>query len=252
MKKISKRFPALQVHNLRIRRSASFELRIDSLWVDRGSVLCVAGANGGGKTTLIETIVGLIPPGDGHVRILGQEQSPNAMTTKNLVGFIPDDDSWIIPELTAQEYFSLLVSLYDRSDAGCRHEMNKQIGQLAEVLMFSAFGKQLGELSHGNKKKVQIIAALIHQPPLLIVDELRNGLDPIAITRAEELLKSKARKGTAILAATHDLWWAERFAHDIVMLDAGRVVLEQSTAEIIAESGSVESKFIQLHGARSG
>jgi ABC-2 type transport system ATP-binding protein len=247
--RIPKRAPALQIHRLHIRRSSEFALRIDSLWLERGRVLCIAGANGSGKTTLIEAIVGLAPAPGSTLRILGQHQSPDAFDAKALCGFIPDDDSWIIPELTAREYFALLISIHERAQVAMRPNMTQTMTQLSHKLMFDDFDQQLGSLSHGNRKKVQIIAALIHRPQLLIVDELRNGLDPLAIRQAEDLLRALAAGGVAVLAATHDLWWAQRFADDIVMLDRGRIILEQPTTDIIASSGSVESKFLDLYEA---
>ncbi|MDF2460753.1 MAG: transporter, ATPase component [Candidatus Saccharibacteria bacterium] len=243
-----RRAPALQVHDLQVRRSRNFALNVDSLWVDKGSVLCIAGANGSGKTTLIEAIVGLTPY-QGSIRIMGRPIDLYPKQAKARLGYVPDDDQWFVPELTAAEYFALLSSVYERSGVSIRAHMSKIVQHTADRLKFKAFDQQLGSLSHGNKKKVQIIAALMHEPQLVVVDELRNGLDPLAIRAAEQLFKSLSARGVAVVAATHDLWWAERFAAEIVMLDQGRVILDAPTGTITAESGSVEAKFLALYGA---
>lgn len=236
--------PALTLENLTIDRGAHFRLKLDKFSLDSGTVACLVGANGSGKTTLIETIVNLLRPDNGTITIAGQALGAGSMQAKRILGFIPDDDGWIIPELTAQEFFDLSAAIYRQ--AGVPYDMTTALQQLSEYLLFTAFHQPLGSLSHGNRKKVQIISALMHNPQFIIADELRNGLDPIVIARAEALLKDRAQHGAAILAATHDLWWAERFADEILMLQAGNVVLHDTTAHIIEEAGSVQEKFLSF------
>jgi ABC-2 type transport system ATP-binding protein len=235
----------LTIDGLRVRRSSKFELSIPFLNLLPGSVTCVVGANGSGKTTLVESIVGLLPPKEGVVKVSGHNAHLDIAEVKRAIGYIPDDDTWIIPELTAREYFELLVSV--QSNVSNKKLMLKRARDIAEELMFTSFDQQLGQLSHGNKKKVQIVAGLLHDPHFIVVDELRNGLDPIAIIQAENLLKRKQMGGTAIIAATHDLWWAERFADDIVMIKRGHIVLHQETKDIVQKSGSLEKRFMELY-----
>lgn len=241
----SKNDLVLHVMYLRLNRTKKFKLSIDELKVHEGEIACIAGANGSGKTTLLEIITGLIQPRSGGIYICGNNSTVDSKAFKRLIGYIPDDDNWIIPELTPREYFTMLISVY--SDAGITHNMHRRLRLLAKQLLFDAYDIQMGALSHGNRKKVQIISALIHQPELLIVDELRNGLDPVVIKRAEALLKAESNNGTAVLAATHDLWWAERFADNIVMLKDGSMIYKASTTDICHDYGSVESKFMELY-----
>lgn len=235
----------LTIDGLRVRRSSKFELNIPFLNFMPGSVTCIVGANGSGKTTLVESIVGLLTPLEGLVRVNGHDSHLDVLEVKRAIGYIPDDDTWIIPELTAREYFELLVSVHNLS--GNKSIMLKRSQDLADELMFTSLDQQLGQLSHGNKKKVQIIAGLLHDPHFIIVDELRNGLDPIAIIQAENILRRKQMSGSAIIAATHDLWWAERFAQDVVMIKRGHIVLNQETKDIVAKSGSLEKRFMELY-----
>ncbi len=238
---------ALEITGLVVNRGRDFSLRIPELEVFPGRVACIVGANGCGKTTLLETITGLLSPVSGVVTIAGRPLTTAAQHPyiKRVIGFVPDDEGWIIPELTADEYILLLAQIFAR--AGVTHDLVREARILARALQFTQAGQQLGSLSHGNKKKVQIIAALMHRPSLVIVDELRNGLDPIAIRQAEELLAKRKQSGTAIMAATHDLWWAERFADDIIMVQNGRILLQETTTSIVANSGSVEAKFMELY-----
>ncbi|MCA9329879.1 ABC transporter ATP-binding protein [Candidatus Saccharibacteria bacterium] len=233
----------LTINDLKIRRSDTFQLSVPFLSLTPGNVVCIVGSNGSGKTTLVEAIVGLVPPKTGQVNVSGFKAHLDIAEVKRAIGYIPDDDSWMIEELTAREYFELLASV--QTQAGSHKHMVMRAKELADELLFDSFDQQLRDLSHGNKKKAQIIAGLLHDPHFIVVDELRNGLDPIAILRAEKLLKRKQMGGAAIIAATHDLWWAERFADEIIMIRRGQVVLNDFTKNIIQKSGSLESSFME-------
>lgn len=235
----------LTIDELRVWRSRDFELYIPYLRIMPGTVTCIVGANGSGKTTLMESLVGLLPKRSGTVQVCGRDAHLDDPAVKRAVGYIPDDDGWIIPELTAREYLALLVQVQD--EASNKWLLQNRIEHLAQQLLFTSFDQQLGSLSHGNKKKVQIIAALLHDPHFIIVDELRNGLDPIAIHRAEQLLAQRSIAGAAVIAATHDLWWAERFAHEIIMIRRGIVILNDYTQNIVEQAGSIEARFMELY-----
>lgn len=235
----------LSIKQLRATRSQDFSLAIDDLRLPSGTIMCVAGPNGSGKTTLIECLVGLAQPQMGAVFVSGHRVDQHLRTTKRLVGFIPDDDSWFVKELCAREYFDLLKTIYQ--EVGCDPAvMEARISRLAHCLMFTAFDQPLEQLSHGNKKKVQLIAGLMHTPKVIVVDELRNGLDPLAIIAAENIIKQEAERGVCVIAATHDLWWAERMAHRVLVLLEGRVAAYDKTAMLVATHGSLEKLLIRF------
>ncbi|HEX6258964.1 MAG TPA: ABC transporter ATP-binding protein [Candidatus Saccharimonadales bacterium] len=227
-------------------RSRDFRLHIDSLQLTAGSITCIAGPNGSGKTTLIECVIGLLWPQKGEVRVFGHPITNDLRATKSLIGYIPDDEEWFIKELSAQEYLEVLTHVYQ--EAGVTADIHDNIYRIAEQLHFTQFTSPLDQLSHGNKKKVQIIAGLMHEPGLIVIDELRNGLDPLAIIAAERLITAQARRGACILAATHDVWWAERVAKKVLLLVDGKVALHDSTATIKKKYGSIESLFVSLDG----
>lgn len=242
MKQIDR--PLLTVSGLCVERSQSFTLRIDKLQYKSGTIICLAGANGSGKTTFVECLVGLLSPEAGRISVRNHDIRPESTYVKRLIGFVPDDDTWIVPELTASEFFELLIKVYKK--VGVKTDMNARVRYVSEQLLFTQADSLLSELSHGNKKKVQIIAALLHQPPVIVVDEVRNGLDPIVIKRVETLLVQEARRGAVIVAATHDLWWAERFARQIVFLYDGQVLLSDTKRRVVATFGSLEKSFTHL------
>lgn len=236
----------LEVHRLRLSRNMRFGLHVNTLKLTAGTILCVVGPNGSGKTTLVECLTGLLTPAVGTVTIGGEHIDRNLRTTRRMIGFVPDDEDWLVKELCAKEYFALLEGVYRQ--AGVVVNMKLQTAQLAARLRFTSFEQPLSQLSHGNKKKVQIIAGLMHRPGVIIVDELRNGLDPLAIIAVERLLKEEAQRGACIVATTHDLWWAQRIADETVLLVDGSVAIHKKTADILRQYGSLENLFIQTVG----
>jgi ABC-2 type transport system ATP-binding protein len=233
----------LEINNLTVDRNLTFSLTLPSLRVRSGTILGVAGPNGSGKTTLLEAIAGIVSVDNGEVCLMGQPLTKNLRQARAHLGYIPDDADWFVAELTAREYFGLLATVY--GDAGRLVEFDR-IHQLAAQLRFSAFDQQLDTLSHGNKKKVQIIAGLMHQPDLIVIDELRNGLDPLAILAAEQLIRTEADRGAAIVAASHDLWWAQRMTDEILLLSDGQRLVQAPTAKLIERYGSLEKLFVKV------
>lgn len=233
----------VSAYNLVVHRGQTFRLQLDRLRLGQGTILCVAGPNGSGKTTLVECLAGLLVPDTGYVSVCNTPLDHNLAAVRSPIGYVPDNEQWFVKELCAQEYFNLLITVY--RSAGVQLDMPTRLQQLATTLSFTNFLQPLFQLSHGNKKKVQLIAGLLHQPKLLIVDELRNGLDPLAVIAAEQLLRNEAGHGTCIVAATHDLWWAERFAQQILLLVNGKPVVYAPTNRIVARYGSIEKLFVQ-------
>lgn len=232
------------ITNLRLARSRNFKLELPRLRVGAGSFLCVAGPNGSGKSTLMECLSGLLKPAQGTITICGIVQSQTPSNTRRVIGYIPDDENWFIKELSAREYFALLRSTY--WSAGVTIDMQERQAVLAAKLGFTAFDIPLQQLSHGNKKKVQIIAGLLHKPAVILIDEVRNGLDPLAIIAVEALLKEEVARGACVIAATHDLWWAERVASDILLLVEGQVAFQDHTEQLLKNYDSLQDAFITI------
>jgi ABC-2 type transport system ATP-binding protein len=236
----------LAIEDLVVDRGNNFVLGIPNLKIKQQSIVCIGGSNGSGKSTLLHCMAGLLTPQSGIVTVEGASVGKNLRATKLLIGFVPDDEEWIIKELCADEYFDLLASVYQA--AGCTTDTMGRAKELAELLSFTAFRQLLGSLSHGNIKKVQLIAALMHAPKIIILDEVRNGLDPMAILAVEQLLKQERDRGACIVAATHDLWWAERLSDRFILIANGSLQVDQKTTSLLAKFGSLENVFIKKNG----
>lgn len=224
---------------------ATFRLGPVDLAVRQGESVCVVGPNGSGKTTLLSIAAGLLKPLAGRVVVVGRE--PDLMTRNHLadIGFVADDPKLLIEEVSAPEYWSLLARL--RAEA--RPGTASLADDIAAMLGFSPPDRRIATYSHGMRKKTQLVAALAHRPQIIIVDELRNGLDPIAARRAEHALAEARRDGAGLLFASHDLYWAERNADRIVVLCEGRVIASGSPAEVkLPNEPSLEDAFLRLVG----
>lgn len=235
----------LTINNLRINRNKDFSVLVKQMAFTSGTIVCVVGPNGSGKTTLIECLAGLLVPSTGDIAIHSIPIGKFMRKTKALVGFIPDDEEWLVQELCAREYFELLQEVYQ--DAGVSlASMREQIVDLSRALNFTAFEQQISSLSHGNKKKIQCIVGLMHCPKVVLLDELRNGLDPMAIIAIEHIIKQYAARGACIVAATHDLWWAERLATEVILIINGGIRIHKPTQELVQQYGSIEKLFVRL------
>jgi len=231
----------LHISKLIAQRNNDFCLSLSQLELHSGTILCITGPNGSGKTTLIESIAGLYLPDSGKVTVCGKPINNSLYSVRRHIGYIPDDENWLIPELTAEEYIKVLSKIY--TQANVNNDFKTRYDELSKQLYFTAHNIPIVQLSHGNKKKVQIIAGLLHKPDVIVVDELRNGLDPLAIAASEKLLRTEALRGACIIAATHDLWWAERTAHEILVLLNGEAVLHKTTEAIKQEYESLVQAF---------
>ena len=197
---------------------------------------------------MLNAVLGLVPPSAGEVSVLGQPAGGRNARTLRHVGFAPDDDAALIEELTASELWRLHARLHAKveGDVGAleRHAL-----EIARQLDFAPPRATVASFSHGMKKKTQLAAALMHRPRLLVLDEPRNGLDPLGIERLEALLRRVRSDGTACLVASHDLRWAERVADRVILLADGRVVAAGTPEEVARGSGDFVAAFFALVGA---
>lgn len=235
----------IQIRRLRCFRSSDFRLRVDSLNFEPGTITAVIGPNGSGKTTLINCLIGLVAFQSGAIYINGHCSSNNIKITQENIGFVPDDENWFIKELTAKEYLEVLKRIYIKNGLAAK-AIDKRIRHVAVLLNFSSYDVALEQLSHGNKKKVQIIAALMHSPKILILDEVRNGLDALAIIALEEIIKSELTRGVSVIVTSHDLWWTERIADNYLLLSNGNILFQGRREVLLKKYRSVENMFITL------
>ena len=228
------------------------EFRLGPLDLDLagGTVTCLVGPNGSGKTTLLRAVMGLVPIAAGEVWVDGRLSRGRSARVLADVGYAADGADGLIAELTAQELWDL-HSLAHAELRGSVPRLQARAAELARTLDFVPPRLRISALSHGMQKKTQLVAALLHDPSVVVLDEPRNGLDPIGIQRLEDLVVRSAQIGSTVLIATHDLRFAERIADQVVILHRGRVLRTGRPDAIRAgdEADLVEAFFALVDAA---
>ena len=227
--------PVLPIVRLTATTAAAGEFRLGpaDLEVTAGSIHVVLGPNGAGKTTLLDLVVGLRAPDEGTVEVEGRPPDPDDATRYRRLGFAPDDERSLPLELTAPELWDLCARLHARV-AGDPAAMTARAAEVAERLRFAPPPYPLRAHSHGMRRKAQLVAALLHDPPLVVLDEPTNGLDPLSAHELGTLLAERAQAdGVAVLATTHDLPWTLRFADVLTVLVGGEVRWSGPPLELI-------------------
>ncbi|UBV43158.1 ABC transporter ATP-binding protein [Deinococcus taeanensis] len=203
-----------------------------SFTVQPGAVFGLLGSNGAGKTTTIRALVGLTRPTHGTVRVAGFDVWKNPVQAKAAFGYIPDRP-YLYGKLTARELLRFVGQLYRVPDT------DTDIDRWLEFFRLTDFGNELIETySHGMRQKVAIIAALLPDPPVLIVDEPMVGLDPHAARQVRELLRAHADRGRTVLLTTHSLPVAEAVCDRLVVLDRGKVLGQGTLEDLRARTGT--------------
>jgi ABC-2 type transport system ATP-binding protein len=218
-----------------------------SLNVTRGEIFGVLGANGAGKTTLMRLLMGLLKPSSGQALVFGEPASPKQSTR---VGYMPQLSA-LYTELSVQQNVDFFARMYGMSDRGERREA---VGRALEwVALSERRGDSLLKLSGGMRQRVSLAIALVHRPPLLVLDEPTVGLDPELRASFWERFRSAAAAGDTIVISSHTM---DDAAHcdRLAFIQEGRVIALGSPTELRSAVGtpdaSLEDAF--LHFVRHG
>jgi ABC-2 type transport system ATP-binding protein len=230
--------PPLSIRGL-VRRYGRF-LAVDGLdlEVQRGEILGFLGPNGAGKTTTLRCCAGLLRPDRGEIVVAGHPRA-----ARSAMGFVPDRP-YLYERLSAREMLDLIGALYEVPPALAR----RRAGELIERLDLAGAADDLIEsYSQGMKQKVAVAAAVLHDPPLLMLDEPLSGLDPRAARTLKDLLRERADAGHGVLVSTHLLDVAERLCDRATILHHGRRLAEGSLAALRGGSeATLEDVFLAL------
>jgi len=211
-----------------------------------GRIHALLGPNGSGKSTLMKMAVGLVRPDSGSVRVDGVDPISDPIKARMIVGYAPEEVV-IYESLTPAEYLSFLGYVYKIP----REELDERIGTLIRVFkMEEHMGKLGGELSHGNRRKLLIISALLHDPKVLMLDEPFSGLDPEVARVLKELMRRYAEEGRTVVFSTHILELAEAVADEVTIMHLGEVVAKGPMSELKGKK-DLETYFLEVTGLTS-
>jgi len=214
-------------------------LRSIDLVLGRGECIAILGANGAGKTTLLRTLAGLTAPSAGTVHIDGLDIMQHAQQIRRLIGFV-GHQPYLYDELTSIENLLFFGRMYTVKQARQRaHEL------LCKVGLEKRAHERLGSLSRGQVQRLALARALLHSPPLLLLDEPDTGLDDQGNELLETLLREHIEQDGAILFSTHQRERALKLAHSIIILDRGRIMSWQGTTDPDTFSGKLTSRVLR-------
>ncbi len=214
--------------------------------VHQGEILGLLGPNGAGKTTTIKLLLGLLEPLEGEISIFGLNPEREEVLMKKKIGYV-SEEALIFKSLTPKDLFNFIASIR-RLDA---KEATERVTEYLESLgALEYYEQMIATLSHGNKQKMQIVAALLHEPELLILDEPLAGLDAKSVRVVKELLDMHIEKGGAVLFSTHIMEVAEDLCDRIAIINKGKLVglgtIDDLRNQAEKSGASLEDVFLRL------
>ena len=197
-----------------------------SIQIKRGEYVALLGPNGAGKTTLVEMIEGIQKPDSGEIFILGKTWKDNEQELKNKLGFSLQETHFI-PKLTVDETIKLFSSFYTKRD------------KASEILDITGLGAKketyVQNLSGGQRQKLALSIALIHDPEILILDEPTTGLDPTARREIWNILQALKSRSTTLILTTHYMEEAEYLCDRILIMNQGKFIAQGSLDSLLSE-----------------
>ena len=198
------------------------------LHIQKGEVFGFLGPNGAGKTTTIRILSGVLPPTGGRLKIDGIDMAIDPVGAKARIGYIPDRP-YLYEKLTAREMLEFVGGLYGMQSA----EISKRGDELLEFHGLLEFADELVEgFSHGMKQRLTLSTALLHEPPLLIVDEPMVGLDPRGARQIKQVFRDQADSGNTVFLSTHSLDVAQEVCDRLAIIHRGRIVAQGAYDDI--------------------
>lgn len=220
-------------------------LRGVSMTIRKGDIFGLLGPNGAGKTTLISILCGITAPGGGRVEFNGEDLFNNLNKLKQQIGVVPQDIA-LYPMLTAREnleFYGNMFGVHGR-------ELQQRIADWLERLGLShAANRRIDRFSGGMKRRINLIASVLHQPQLLFLDEPTVGVDVQSRTVIIEQLKELNQNGMTIIYTSHHLEEAENFCTNIGIIDYGQIIASGAPAALISQtpdSRNLEDVFLHL------
>lgn len=211
----------------------------------KGVIYGFIGPNGAGKTTTIKMLTGILPFEEGSIEINGYDLKRDSINAKYSIGFVPDNHV-IYEKLTGREYLNFMADIY-KVDLQQRKLLSEKYLEMFNLT--KDVNSQIASYSHGMKQKISVIGALIHNPPLWVLDEPLTGLDPQSSFELKNLMREHTKEGNTVFFSTHVLEVAEKLCDRIGVINKGKLILEGTMDEIKLmgnEGESLEQIFIKL------
>ncbi|MFP4383685.1 MAG: ABC transporter ATP-binding protein [Spirochaetia bacterium] len=213
--------------------------------VNQGEIFGFLGPNGAGKTTTIKMIVGLLKPDSGSILLNGIDNRKDPLSAKRTYGYVPDEPI-LYEKMTGAKYLSFIADIFEVPDTD--REIIKDLA--AEFEMTEALNEVISAYSHGMRQKITLMAALIHQPEIFILDEPIVGLDPRSSFVLKERMKKYTEMGKTVFFSTHVMEVAERLCDRVGIINKGEIIALGPFEELRQKAGgsgdTLENLFLEL------
>ena len=241
--------PIIKIESLskKYKDAEQYSLNNVSLDITEGQIFGLLGPNGAGKTTLISMLCGLIKPTSGHFTIDDLNYTNHSSKIKKIIGVVPQEYA-LYPTLTARENLHYFGSMYGLKGSYLKDKVVETLDLLG-LLKFA--DKRIETFSGGMKRRVNLIAGILHNPKVLFLDEPTVGVDVQSKNAIIDYLKVLNQNGTTIIYTSHHLAEAEDFCTNIAILDRGRIYAQGTPSSLIdatTEARNLEEVFISLTG----
>jgi len=211
-----------------------------------GEIYGLLGPNGAGKTTTIKAIMGLVDPNSGWVKVQGFNPVTNPIEVKSRIGYVAEKPI-LYESLSARDFFEFIASIR-RIDQTSVNRILRQLGDAFDMATY--FDAPIATLSTGMKQKVALMAAFVHQPPVLLLDEPLSGLDAKTSRIVKDLLLLHAKNGSAVLFSTHIMEVAQNICTRIGIIYQGKIIAEGTFDQLKTQTGkqskTLEEVFLNL------
>ncbi len=247
--------PAISVQDLSKRFGSVLAVDGINFSVEPGEVVGFLGPNGAGKTTTMRMLTGYLPPSNGSVQIAGHDTFSDGLAARKAIGYLPETPP-LHPEMSVSGYLRYVAAIKGMPRAARKPAVSRAIARcgLADVA-----GRVISTLSKGYRQRIGLAQAIVHDPPVLVLDEPSVGLDPIQIREIRGLIEeltaplgapSSARESgvdrQTVILSTHILSEVEAICDRVILIDRGVVALDESLASLTAGGRRLEEVFSQV------
>ncbi len=238
------------IHALNLRKQFGNVVAVDdvSFSAPDGAVTGLLGPNGAGKTTSLRMVYGLLKPASGKVEIDGIDVALRPLEAQARIGVLPDI-SGLYTRLTAREHIRYYGNLHGLKGA----ELEARIDKWVDILsLHDVIERRVAGFSHGERTKVALARALVHNPQNILLDEPTNGLDVMSTRAVRELIRRLRAEGRCVVFSSHVMQEVSALCDRIVVIAHGRVAAEGTAEELLLQTGqtSLEDAFVQLAGVQ--
>lgn len=199
-----------------------------SFSVESGEIVGFIGPNGSGKTTTIKLLTGIYEKDSGEIKVAGYDIDKEPIEAKRNIGYIADNPDMFL-RLTGIEFLNLMADIYEVSEK----KRKDKIKELSNVFgLDKVLTSPMISYSHGMRQKMMVIAALLHEPDVWILDEPLTGLDPESAHQLKEMMKDHVKKGHAVLFSTHVLEVAEKLCDRVIIIKEGKIIYQGTLKDL--------------------